>query len=150
MTLFNQVAARKLNNEYNIFDGIFRNPYFLIIIGIEGVMQLGFVQVLGKAVGCKPITGMQWLKCIIFGFGAWIWQMPLNFVANTCNPYLLASEQQAYKDQLNEGAAQDPLDMALSAPGVQEAVKGVALNKRITSSSNLGLSSNKAGVAQRP
>jgi len=150
MTLFNQVAARKLNNEYNIFDGICANPYFLIIIGIEGVMQLGFVQVLGKGVGCKPITAMQWAKCIAFGLGCWIWQMPLNALANYCKPYLLEGEKQAYKDQLNDGASADALDTLVSAPGVGQAVKAVSLTKRVQSSSNLGLTSNKSTGVARP
>merc|ERR1711871_1241622 len=52
MTLFNQVAARKLEDEQWIFGGITENPYFLTIVGLEAILQVGFVQVLGKAVGC--------------------------------------------------------------------------------------------------
>ena len=34
MTLFNMISARKINDELNIFEGIFRNKMYGIILSI--------------------------------------------------------------------------------------------------------------------
>jgi magnesium-transporting ATPase (P-type) len=130
MTLFNQVAARKLNNEYNILEGILNNKYFLIIVGIEAILQVGFVQLLGKAVGCKALTAMQWGMCIVFAFGCWIWQMPLNALANFAKPLLKEREEKKRKEQLRNGVQEGVLDTLTE-------ILPVPLSKRVNTSSNL-------------
>jgi len=88
MTLFNQVAARKLKSEMWLLGGIFDNMYFFAIVLMEAAGQTLFVQVMGKAVGCYKggLTGYQWGLCIAFGFGCWIWQLPLNFLCVYTSP----------------------------------------------------------------
>jgi len=100
MTLFNQIAARKLLNEFNLFSGIFNNVYFLVIVGLEGAMQVGFIQLLGKAVGCYKdgLSPYQWGICIAFGVGTWIWQEVVNVAALFVMPSLKAREAQILKE----------------------------------------------------
>jgi magnesium-transporting ATPase (P-type) len=119
MTLFNQVAARKLENEYAIFAGVLNNPYFLAIVGIEFIMQFGFVQFLGSAVGCYKggLTWKQWGFCLAFAAGCWIWQVVvINPITNYCKPILEEQEKEAEKlrrqggmttgDKIMQGVAQ--------------------------------------------
>ncbi len=44
MQIFNMVCARKINDEFNIFEGIHHNPIFLIILAIIAVVQILIVQ----------------------------------------------------------------------------------------------------------
>lgn len=85
MTLFNQVAARKLKAEFNIFEGVFNNMYFVVLVTIETTLQVLLVQFAGTVFKCYTggLTGMQWGYCILFGFLGWIWQLVLNVLAKT-------------------------------------------------------------------
>ncbi len=42
--LFNQINARKINDELNVFKGIFRAPMFLYIWFIEVILQVSWVR----------------------------------------------------------------------------------------------------------
>jgi len=135
MTLFNQVAARKLENEMNIFAGIFNNVYFLIIVAIEAIMQIGFVQLLGKAVGCyeKGLTGYQWSLCIAFGAGCWVWQILVNVVSDFGKPIMekMEKERAELRKQGQIGLGGKILDVATEyAP--------VPISARSASSARLG------------
>jgi magnesium-transporting ATPase (P-type) len=85
MTLFNQVAARKLKAEMNLFEGVFNNMYFVVLVTIETVLQVLLVQFAGTVFKCYTggLTGSQWGYCILFGFLGWIWQLVLNVLATT-------------------------------------------------------------------
>merc|ERR1711934_1318805 len=75
MTLFNQVAARKLKAEFNLFEGVFNNWIFVGLVFIETFLQIILVQFGGSAFGCVPggLTGAQHGWCILFGLLGWIW-----------------------------------------------------------------------------
>merc|ERR1712195_224671 len=83
MTLFNQVAARKLKAEFNLFEGVFNNWIFVGLVFIETFLQIILVQFGGSAFGCVPggLTGAQHGWCILFGVIGWIWQLCLNVLA---------------------------------------------------------------------
>lgn len=83
MTLFNQVAARKLKAEFNLFEGVFNNWIFVGLVFIETFLQIILVQFGGSAFGCVPggLTGAQHGWCILFGLLGWIWQLCLNVLA---------------------------------------------------------------------
>jgi len=98
MTLFNQIAARKLNNEFNFFAGVCSNPYFILIVGIEFIMQVGFVQLLTTGVGCYKdgLTLYQWGLCIAFGLGTWLWHWVfVSPVAHFVKPIIAVREAAA-------------------------------------------------------
>ena len=83
MTLFNQVAARKLKAEYDLFEGVFKNPIFVGLVFLETLFQVLIVQFGGSVIGCYAggLTGLQHMWCVIFGLIGWIWQLCLNFLA---------------------------------------------------------------------
>jgi len=68
MQFFNQYNNRRLDNKFNIFEGIHRNWFF---IGINVVMIIGQVIIVffgGDALSTKPLDGTQWV--ISLGLGA--------------------------------------------------------------------------------
>ena len=60
MQLTNQINSRKLHHEVNVFSRIFSNPYFLIILITEAVLQVIFVQFGGAWLGTAPLPGYCW------------------------------------------------------------------------------------------
>jgi magnesium-transporting ATPase (P-type) len=69
MQLFNQLNARKIHGETNVFEGVLDNRYFLAIMGLEFLMQLFMAEVpgLNLAMGCAGMTVTQWILCILIG-----------------------------------------------------------------------------------
>uniref|UniRef100_A0A3B1K2L6 Calcium-transporting ATPase n=1 Tax=Astyanax mexicanus TaxID=7994 RepID=A0A3B1K2L6_ASTMX len=73
MQLFNEINARKIHGERNVFDGIFSNPIFCsIVLGTFGV-QIVIVQFGGKPFSCAPLNMEQWLWCLFVGVGELLW-----------------------------------------------------------------------------
>ncbi|KAM4020744.1 plasma membrane calcium-transporting ATPase 3 isoform 1-T1 [Anomaloglossus baeobatrachus] len=73
MQLFNEINARKIHGERNVFDGIFANPIFCsIVLGTFGV-QIVIVQFGGKPFSCSPLNTQQWLWCLFVGVGELVW-----------------------------------------------------------------------------
>uniref|UniRef100_A0A8C1SJU8 Calcium-transporting ATPase n=1 Tax=Cyprinus carpio TaxID=7962 RepID=A0A8C1SJU8_CYPCA len=71
MQLFNEINARKIHGERNVFDGIFGNPIFCsIVLGTFGIV---IVQFGGKPFSCAPLNMEQWLWCLFVGVGELLW-----------------------------------------------------------------------------
>ncbi|GIJ83938.1 hypothetical protein Asppvi_002770 [Aspergillus pseudoviridinutans] len=67
MQIFNQWNSRRIDNGLNIFEGIFRNRWF---IGIQFIIiggQVLIVFVGGQAFSVKPLVGYQWGVSLILG-----------------------------------------------------------------------------------
>ena len=60
-------SNRRLDNKYNIFEGILRNRYFLVIMIIMIGGQALIINVGGAALAVKPLDGAQWGFSILFG-----------------------------------------------------------------------------------
>ncbi|KAF9383337.1 hypothetical protein CPB97_006535 [Podila verticillata] len=67
LQIFNEVNCRRLDNHLNIFSGIHRNNYFMIIFVIMVLFQAIIVQFGGAAFETEPLDGIQWLICILLG-----------------------------------------------------------------------------------
>ncbi|XP_062397471.1 plasma membrane calcium-transporting ATPase 3a isoform X2 [Sardina pilchardus] len=73
MQLFNEINARKIHGERNVFDGMFSNPIFCsIVFGTFGI-QIVIVQWGGKPFSCSPLNIEQWLWCLFVGLGELLW-----------------------------------------------------------------------------
>jgi Ca2+ transporting ATPase len=73
MTLFNELNARKIHNERNIFEGLQNNKIFLIIwIGCFG-LQIIIVNFGGIVFEVEPIDLDEWMWCLFFGIGSLLW-----------------------------------------------------------------------------
>jgi len=84
MQLFNQINARKIDEEVNVFSGIFKNFLFILVVVLTFVIQIVMVQIGGRAVKTHPMTTNQILICIAFGSFELVWgfllkKIPLRF-----------------------------------------------------------------------
>lgn len=73
MTLFNEINARKLYGERNVFEGIHKNPYFYVIWIICFVGQILIVNFGGIAFSVVPLDLDHWAWCMLFGVGSLLW-----------------------------------------------------------------------------
>ncbi|XP_036388372.1 plasma membrane calcium-transporting ATPase 3 isoform X3 [Megalops cyprinoides] len=73
MQLFNEINARKIHGERNVFDGIFANPIFCSIVLGTFAVQIVIVQFGGKPFSCTPLSVEQWLWCLFVGVGELLW-----------------------------------------------------------------------------
>ncbi|GLD97584.1 hypothetical protein PINS_up006274 [Pythium insidiosum] len=80
MTLFNEINARKIHDEINVFKGITRNPVFLYVFGFQSLMQVVLVQFTGRVFNCAPLTGTQWVACVALGSIALPWGLFLRSI----------------------------------------------------------------------
>ncbi|KAE8150327.1 hypothetical protein BDV25DRAFT_113401 [Aspergillus avenaceus] len=64
MQIFNELNNRRLDNKFNIFEGVHRNYWFM---GINVLMVGGQILIIfvgGAAFGVTPLDGVQWAICI--------------------------------------------------------------------------------------
>uniref|UniRef100_A0A3P9IFU7 Calcium-transporting ATPase n=1 Tax=Oryzias latipes TaxID=8090 RepID=A0A3P9IFU7_ORYLA len=73
MQLFNEINARKIHGERNVFEGIYRNPIFCSVVLGTFALQIIIVQFGGKPFSCTALTIDQWLWCIFIGIGELLW-----------------------------------------------------------------------------
>ncbi|ORY19018.1 hypothetical protein BCR34DRAFT_595845 [Clohesyomyces aquaticus] len=67
MQIFNQLNNRRLDNRFNIFEGITHNWFFIAINAVMIGGQILIVFVGGAAFNVKPINGAQWGYSIVLG-----------------------------------------------------------------------------------
>lgn len=73
MTLFNEINARKIHGERNIFKGLFSNPIYYIIWIATMASQVIIVQFGGMWFSTSKLNLNQWLWCLAFGVGTLLW-----------------------------------------------------------------------------
>lgn len=78
--IFNMLAARKINDEFNFFDGIHTNAMFLSVWFIIVIGQVLITQFGSKAmkVHIKGLTGPQWIYCVACSAICLIWNAILK------------------------------------------------------------------------
>lgn len=65
--IFNELNARSIGNNPNIFHGLFENPLFIGIVLFTCVAQYFLVQYGGDFVKTTPLNQDQWIRCIVLG-----------------------------------------------------------------------------------
>ncbi|XP_015124585.1 plasma membrane calcium-transporting ATPase 2 isoform X4 [Diachasma alloeum] len=73
MTLFNELNARKIHGQRNVFQGIFTNPIFYSIWIGTALSQIVIIQYGKMAFSTKALDLDQWMWCLFFGFGTLLW-----------------------------------------------------------------------------
>jgi len=88
--IFNMLAARKINDEFNIFEGMCGNVMFVGVWIIILVAQIGIVNLGGKVfkVHKDGLTLEQWAWCLGFGVTSLIWNAVLKKVPESICPVL--------------------------------------------------------------
>lgn len=73
MTMFNEINARKIHGERNVFRGFFSNPIFYGLWFLTVAAQALIVQFGGQAFSTVSLSLEQWLWCVLFGVGTLLW-----------------------------------------------------------------------------
>lgn len=102
MTLFNEINARKIHGQRNVFKGIFTNPIFYCIWVLTAGSQVVIVQFGGPAFSTAPLSPEQWMWCLVFGVGALIWGQVVTTVPTRKLPKIL-SWGRGHPEQFTEG-----------------------------------------------
>ncbi|XP_034388458.1 plasma membrane calcium-transporting ATPase 2 isoform X6 [Cyclopterus lumpus] len=110
MQLFNEINARKIHGERNVFDGIFRNPIFCTIVFGTFAMQIVIVQFGGKPFSCQPLNLEKWMWCVFLGLGELVWGQVIASVPNSKLRFLRRAGQLTRKDELPEEDTNDDND----------------------------------------
>lgn len=80
MQIFNELNNRRLDNKFNIFEGMFKNYWFM---GINVIMVAGQIMIVfigGAAFGITRIDGAQWAVCILCALPCLLWAVLLRCV----------------------------------------------------------------------
>ncbi|XP_073447008.1 plasma membrane calcium-transporting ATPase 3 isoform X2 [Dendrobates tinctorius] len=102
MQLFNEINARKIHGERNVFDGIFANPIFCsIVLGTFGV-QIIIVQFGGKPFSCSPLNTQQWLWCLFVGVGELVWGQLISTIPTSHLKCLKEAGHGPGKDEITD------------------------------------------------
>ncbi|XP_075040057.1 plasma membrane calcium-transporting ATPase 2 isoform X16 [Mixophyes fleayi] len=102
MQLFNEINARKIHGERNVFDGIFRNPIFCTIVLGTFAIQIVIVQFGGKPFSCSPLQLDQWMWCIFLGIGELVWGQVIASIPTSRLKFLKGAGHLTQKEEIPE------------------------------------------------
>uniref|UniRef100_A0A3P9N5J6 Calcium-transporting ATPase n=1 Tax=Poecilia reticulata TaxID=8081 RepID=A0A3P9N5J6_POERE len=102
MQLFNEINARKIHGERNVFEGVFNNPIFCSIVFGTFIIQILIVQIGGKPFSCVALTLDQWLWCTFLGFGSLLWGQIISSIPTSRLKFLKTAGHGTQKDEIPE------------------------------------------------
>ncbi|XP_044144208.1 plasma membrane calcium-transporting ATPase 4 isoform X2 [Bufo gargarizans] len=100
MQLFNEINARKIHGERNVFDNIFRNPIFCAVVVGTFAAQIVIVEFGGKPFSCSGLTLSQWFWCIFIGLGELLWGQLICTVPTSRLKFLKEAGHGPMKDDI--------------------------------------------------
>ncbi|XP_045068255.1 plasma membrane calcium-transporting ATPase 2-like isoform X2 [Coregonus clupeaformis] len=100
MQLFNEINARKIHGERNVFDGIFKNPIFCSIVFGTFAIQFVIVQFGGKPFSCTPLDLEKWGWCTFLGLGELVWGQVIATIPNSKLRFLRGAGQLTKKNEM--------------------------------------------------
>ncbi|KAM6986837.1 plasma membrane calcium-transporting ATPase 1 isoform 4-T5 [Aplochiton taeniatus] len=111
MQLFNEINARKIHGERNVFDGIFNNLIFCSIVFGTFIIQIVIVQFGGKPFSCVALNIDHWLWCIFLGFGCLLWGQLISSVPTSRLKFLKTAGHGTQKDEIPDEELDDMEEM---------------------------------------
>jgi hypothetical protein len=72
----NEINARRIYDELNVFSGILHSPIFLGVLLLTGLFQALIINFLGTFFKVVPLNWQEWLITMAIGAGAW----PVSFI----------------------------------------------------------------------
>ncbi|XP_061446407.1 plasma membrane calcium-transporting ATPase 1-like [Rhineura floridana] len=102
MQICNEVNARKIHGERNVFSGIFRNAIFCCITLGTFIVQIVIVQIGGKPFSCAKLTLEQWLWSTFFGLGTLLWGQFIVYIPNRYLRFLRPLGEQPPEEEIIE------------------------------------------------
>ncbi|XP_028924805.1 plasma membrane calcium-transporting ATPase 4 isoform X2 [Ornithorhynchus anatinus] len=103
MQLFNEINARKIHGERNVFEAIFRNPIFCTVVLGTFISQIIIVEFGGKPFSCSGLTLSQWFWCIFIGVGELLWGQLISSVPTSRLKFLKEAGHGITKEDMAEG-----------------------------------------------
>jgi Ca2+-transporting ATPase len=98
MQLFNEINARRINDEYDVFRGIFRTWIFpsvwIITVGLQVVIMV--VEPVGNIFKVEPQSGLEWGVAIAIGAGGLVVSFLVKLVSRTFFKTTAADEAARY------------------------------------------------------
>uniref|UniRef100_H3AUN5 Calcium-transporting ATPase n=1 Tax=Latimeria chalumnae TaxID=7897 RepID=H3AUN5_LATCH len=110
MQLFNEINARKIHGERNVFEDIYRNPIFCAVVLGTFVSQILIVEFGGKPFSCSGLTLSQWFWCIFIGVGELLWGQLISVVPTNRLKFLKEAGHGIAKDDIPEEELPEDLD----------------------------------------
>ena len=80
MQIFNEFNSRRLDNHCNIFEGVHRNAFFIVINIIMVAGQIMIVFVGGQAFQIRRINSVQWAICLLCALPCMLWAVVLRCI----------------------------------------------------------------------
>ncbi|XP_046502195.1 plasma membrane calcium-transporting ATPase 1 isoform X2 [Equus quagga] len=102
MQLFNEINARKIHGERNVFEGIFNNAIFCTIVLGTFVVQILIVQFGGKPFSCSELSIEQWLWSIFLGMGTLLWGQLISTIPTSRLKFLKEAGHGTQKEEIPE------------------------------------------------
>ncbi|XP_046730683.1 plasma membrane calcium-transporting ATPase 4 isoform X2 [Silurus meridionalis] len=102
MQLFNEINARKIHGERNVFEGIHRNPIFCSVVLGTFILQIIIVQLGGKPFSCTALTLDQWLWCIFIGVGELLWGQLISAIPTHRLKFLMTAGHGSTKEEMQK------------------------------------------------
>ncbi|XP_077327187.1 plasma membrane calcium-transporting ATPase 1 isoform X3 [Lithobates pipiens] len=102
MQLFNEINARKIHGERNVFEGIFNNIIFCSIVLGTFIIQIVIVQFGGKPFSCTELTVDQWLWSVFLGMGTLLWGQLVTTIPTSRLKFLKEAGHGTHKDEIPE------------------------------------------------
>ncbi|XP_065097458.1 plasma membrane calcium-transporting ATPase 4 isoform X4 [Paramisgurnus dabryanus] len=102
MQLFNEINARKIHGERNVFEAIYRNPIFCSVVLGTFALQIIIVQFGGKPFSCTALTIDQWLWCVFIGVGELLWGQFISAVPTHRLKFLKEAGRGITKEEIRE------------------------------------------------
>jgi len=100
MQLFNQINARKIGPELNVFSGFFNNFLFIAVFCSTFVIQMTLVEIGGIAVKTHSLTMHQNLICFILGSLELVWGLVIKFIPESLFSCVSLDEKPMEEEQL--------------------------------------------------
>ncbi|XP_061544793.1 plasma membrane calcium-transporting ATPase 1-like isoform X1 [Phycodurus eques] len=110
MQLFNEINARKIHGERNVFEGVYRNPIFCSVVLGTFALQIVIVQFGGKPFSCTALTIDQWLWCVFIGVGELLWGQLISSVPTHRLKFLKEAGHGTTKEEIHEEELTDDAD----------------------------------------
>lgn len=102
MQLFNEINARKIHGERNVFEGIFNNIIFCTIVLGTFVVQIIIVQFGGKPFSCSELSIEQWLWSVFLGMGTLLWGQLISTIPTSRLKFLKEAGHGTQKEEIPE------------------------------------------------
>ncbi|XP_075996867.1 plasma membrane calcium-transporting ATPase 1-like [Genypterus blacodes] len=111
MQIFNEINARKIHGERNVFEGIFNNPIFCSIVMGTLIIQVVIVQFGGKPFSCVSLSADQWLWCLFLGVGSLLWGQLVSTIPTSRLKFLKTAGHGTQQEEIPEEELEEMKDL---------------------------------------